>query len=189
MSVPLFVTGLPRSGTTIMAHVLRTHPAIGIYISGREAHVLECDELRPERCTAGDAANIRRICSGAEDRCYTVFKRPWLHERLAWLDSEFGEYRLVVMHRDIRDVLRSWAASPLCPGAHTGDVYRHVQALTRACERGLVVRYRALCSRPHEIMARVASHLGVANEFDTADICATSPFPLGAAATYGTGGL
>ncbi|WP_308916435.1 tetratricopeptide repeat-containing sulfotransferase family protein [Jannaschia sp. LMIT008] len=110
---PIFVTGLPRSGTTLVESVLAAAPGI---TAGGELSVLQGAlfpyydaleaELRPDGSTAAaayEAAARRR--SGAEGRFTDKSIHTFLH--LGALAAVMPQAAIVVVRRDPRDVALS----------------------------------------------------------------------------------
>jgi len=181
MSTPLLVTGLPRSGTTIVAHVLSTHPDIDIYTSGAEARVLECDELRPDRCTVEDLRAVRDDVLAKSAAQYTVLKRPWLVAENACIALRVECYGapIICVNRDAVATIDSWIASPLCAELNRrsryelGKLYAQAKARWfRACREKLFpgdvwnVRYEEMLRRCEEVFADIADWLEIADDFD-----------------------
>lgn len=124
----LFVSGAPRSGTTILAHLLNSHPDIAIGIE-RYKFLLMRDEqaakvsaalFDPERFFARseEDTNIllkvlgdkRKFRAKLERATYVGDKVPRLILRTRELDQWFPGNRMIFIFRDPYRVAASWTA-------------------------------------------------------------------------------
>ncbi len=124
---PVFIIGLPRSGTTLLEHILASHPRVhgaGELLLGRRLYeslpeVLDCS-ASPEECIGRlDPATIRRLAnaysqrlraeSGGADR--VVDKKPENYYYLGLLTALFPRASIIHCRRALRDVaLSCWMA-------------------------------------------------------------------------------
>ena len=143
MARPLIVLGMARSGTTIMARVLASHPDVELYTSGSESRLLECDELRREgRRLDADGQRLRAIV----DRCgkkYLLLKRPWAEEDPLFFRRFLPDGRYIIMLRPRAEQIAAWRRSPL-----SGWVHRAPDDLCEAAYR----RFRRAVDEFEEIV-------------------------------------
>lgn len=110
---PIFITGLPRSGTTLVETLVAAHPdvialgeqaAAGIHIDP----VLNDDTPFGPQEAATLAARYRGTIPVVPER-YSAFtdKMPENYRYLGFLKSAMPDARLIVVHRDPRDIALS----------------------------------------------------------------------------------
>lgn len=127
---PLFVVGMPRSGTTLVEQILATHP---------QAH--GCGELTaiPDIVEAMSAANAWRdehhrlrhaqdyldiaTRHAPQDACRLVDKQPYNFMHLGMIGMLFADARIVWCRRDPRDIALSIYSESFAPSAtHATDL-------------------------------------------------------------------
>ena len=104
----IFVTGMARSGTTIMAHVLLSHPEITAYVSGSENWLLENDLMCSSRGIEHREEVLKQIKEINNTGYYALFKRPWIHKHYKELKEYFPDAYYIIMNRNCKDILDSW---------------------------------------------------------------------------------
>jgi len=127
----LFAFGCPRSGTTVLGHILNRHPSIALGIE-RFKHIAmgrRSAEFTPELFEQARFLDIRpddtntvrqndhlaqKFASGRPIRMIGD-KIPRLYHRIAQLRSGFPEAQMVVIFRDPVDVALSWQARAESP--------------------------------------------------------------------------
>jgi tetratricopeptide (TPR) repeat protein len=120
---PVFIVGMPRSGTTLTEQVLATHPRVWGAGERRFAQLgfnllpaalqqkrppVECLALLPhpalERLAEGHLNAMRQLNA---DRDRVVDKMPDNYQLLGWIVTLFPNARLIHCKRDVRDVALS----------------------------------------------------------------------------------
>ncbi len=126
--LPVFVFGLPRSGTTLVEQILASHPQVhgAGELSLADQTLKSLPELlqrrdKPWACAAQlDAATIDRLAAGWLDQLRAlgkgkprvVDKMPDNYLYLGWIALLFPRARLIHCRRDLRDVAVScWMTS------------------------------------------------------------------------------
>jgi hypothetical protein len=122
---PIFVVGVPRSGTTWVEHMLRAHPAIGgpasetvifVALQPLRANVARADGLgqwiSQERAVAAMRTFVGGLFAGflrehAPHATRFLEKTPLHCEHLALINEVFPDAAIVAVQRDGRDVVRS----------------------------------------------------------------------------------
>lgn len=115
---PVFVIGAPRSGTSLLYSILRSHPAVAHWpgeahevweadyhpaLGGWVSNVLGAGDVEPAA-----AARIRRaLFLAAGPRRRLVDKTPRNSLRVEFVDHLFPDARFVHLHRDGRDNVNS----------------------------------------------------------------------------------
>ncbi|MFL5341429.1 MAG: tetratricopeptide repeat-containing sulfotransferase family protein, partial [Gemmataceae bacterium] len=121
---PVFIVGMPRSGTTLIEQILASHPSVygaGERLFGRQSldglprelgtggDPLDClDRLTPavvRARAAGHLDQLRGLDGGTAAR--VVDKMPDNHSILGWLATTFPKARFIHARRDVRDVALS----------------------------------------------------------------------------------
>jgi hypothetical protein len=185
---PIFVVGVPRSGTTWLQHMLKAHPAIdgpeqetSIFLSLRALH----DNIgRP--AAVGVAGLIERpaFIAALREFAGSLFadyltatdsgasrfleKTPLHAEHLALMADLFPEASIVSIHRDGRDVVRSLlemdAATDDVVAAATiwADITARVEAAVPSLRHARDERYEDLLEEPVGRVAELLEWLGLA---------------------------
>jgi tetratricopeptide (TPR) repeat protein len=117
---PVFVVGMPRSGTTLIEQILASHPRVfGVgetrlvqdafdalpRVAGRTGSMREClEHLNPEALRALAAQHLDRLATlnAVADR--VVDKMPENTLYLGWIAAMFPRAKLIHCRRDPRDV-------------------------------------------------------------------------------------
>lgn len=120
-TVPIFIVGLPRSGTTLVEQILASHPEV---FGGGELRIVSASleelaldmgdgaEVAPLRLPA-DSVSIRaarvaghyEVVAGTHPRVTDKMPENYLH--LGWIATLFPNARVIHVHRDPRDVALS----------------------------------------------------------------------------------
>ena len=117
----------------------------------------------PEPVPQGDAEMMAQAARGLEDRNP---RNVWVLKVHALVRADTPRSRFLVTHRDPRDALVSYMRFMRCDFEAALEIMANS---TRACdyfrtlppERTLHLEYRDLASRPREVLARLAEHLGL----------------------------
>jgi len=149
---PVFIVGLPRSGTTLIEQILASHPAV--HGAGELALAQQMydslptslkTDVTPIECVAKlDAAMVRQLASAYFNRLRSltgdraervVDKMPENYKHLGLLSALFPNATIIHCRRDLRDVALScwmtdfqsvlWAHDP----AHIAAAFRVYQRL------------------------------------------------------------
>jgi hypothetical protein len=178
---PIFVVGCPRSGTTMLRHILDSHPAISCGPETRFLWGLRGIEERNWPSLAGFGlsidewhANVRALFE-APHRHYAqsqgkprwADKSPDYALMLDYIDTLYPESQIIHIVRNPRDVIESWRhfyGTKSVPRAAQSWV-RYVRAahdFTRARleHRAIEVRYEDLVADPEQTLRRLFAWLG-----------------------------
>lgn len=187
--VPVFIVGMPRSGTTLLAQLLGRYPQV------RNRGELNLIPYLWKKLEAAGAQNDERACYDASRLYYAhvrqddtparwyIDKYPMNFCHLDLITKLFPNARVVYCRRDRRDTALSiWShffASGQNEFAYRFDDIAEVMA---GCERLMThwenalpisvfpVEYEKLVAAPHNVCAAVAEFLGVEGDVqETAD--------------------
>lgn len=166
---PVFVVGMPRSGTSLVEQILASHSAIeGL------GELPDLGLVARMPAPAGDVYQRRIAARRHTERPIVVDKFPgnWLH--LALIRRILPHARVIDVRRDPRDCCLSLYAQAFAAGqgysydladlAHRYDRYLAVLDAAAPDPRVMTVRYEALVDAPERETRRMLAHLGVAFE-------------------------
>ncbi len=188
--MPVFVVGMPRSGTTLTEQVLAAHPQIaGVgerhFASRSLAHLPSVMNLHKplEVCLAQAEADHLRECgnwhlqqlsNAASDpkALRIVDKMPDNYNQLGWILSQFPNARIIYARRDPRDIAVScwmtqfaqiqWACDQEHIARRLIDHHRIMQHwLDQMPERILVQDYETLVDDPEPNIRRLIDWVGL----------------------------
>lgn len=187
---PIFVLGLPRSGTTLVEQILTTHEAVG---DGGEINLFSAAAM-PIRGLGHDAVEAFVAHRGTEGLqavagSYLHLLEQWFgpvgrtvdktlnHSRfLGLIATALPEARFVWMQRDPRAVAWSCYRTRMARGAEWSwslqDIGRHFAMEEKLCahwtqifgNRILHVSYESLVQNPEKEIARLLGHLGLPDQ-------------------------
>lgn len=116
--VPVFIVGMPRSGTTLLEQVLASHP--DVFGAGELPDFGEVIGARPGRApetdiphlSAGDMQTLgrrylKRIQARAPDAKRIVDKLPWNFRHVGYIHLLLPNARIIHIHRDPMDTCMS----------------------------------------------------------------------------------
>jgi len=184
MARPLFILGQARAGTTALAHVVSTNPAIELYTSGGQAFLLECWELEKSYLGSDAAAASLRAAIHASPRQWCAAKRPWAEEAPQFFCKHFADAVYILCSRHAEDVIESWRRSPLIwrvNGMSRSQLvaeYRRRERLANEFARRLRAlhapvlgwRFDSWLPEPAKMLHALAGRLGVPDEWDTSEL-------------------
>jgi len=185
---PFFITGCPRSGTTLLQVMLNRHPDIAIppelklfFLYHRMPRTIRRATLRrieadlkmdsriPEDLTTREV--YKAVAAAWSGKRYFGDKTPEYAYRLRWVNEVFPNSRLVLMVRDPRDVAYSLSKVPWlrCNPIGAAALWRRTQSRMRSdCLRlsnpVLWVTYESLVLQPAATLARILEFIGVSTE-------------------------
>lgn len=127
--LPVFVVGMPRSGTTLVEQIMASHPRVHGAGERRLAHqslqrlpqalgLPSLSQLEPALvtkeaildCADWHLQQLRQLSEGRADR--VVDKMPDNYQNLGWLATIFPKARYIHCRRDVRDVaLSCWTTN------------------------------------------------------------------------------
>lgn len=175
---PIFVTGAPRSGHSVLAWALGQHPALGLVPDGRwlaraagdvEGRAGEEAAPTPSAFRTTLAGALRSLLAGTPGR--PVVSGTELLDAAHGLESLFPDARFVHVVRDVADTVSALASAPTADGAYYTEEQAWRSWLT-ATEQGLLVeqalgaravlrvRYRDLVAEPARTVERCLAFLG-----------------------------
>ena len=151
---PVFVFGMPRSGTTLVEQILASHPqvfgvgerrfAIQSLVRlagdlGPPEEPLEClDRLTPEAVHRAASWHLEQLCRLDGGRTARVVdKMPENYMLLGWLVVQFPKARFIHCRRDVRDVaLSCWMTnfSPIRWANDFEDIAGRIRGYQRIME-------------------------------------------------------
>jgi tetratricopeptide (TPR) repeat protein len=118
--LPVFVVGLPRSGTTLVEQILASHPRVHgageLHLAregfqallGLEAPPAEClGSLDPEAVRAAAERHLGRLRALGPGALRVVDKMPDNYLYLGWIATLLPRARLIHVRRDVRDTALS----------------------------------------------------------------------------------
>jgi len=182
---PVFIVGMPRSGTTLLEQILGAHPS-ALGVGERSQAMLSWEAVRLGRTAVATVAaldsdvigraadlHLQRLHAlrppGREVRFY-VDKLPDNFRFLGWIALQFPNARVIDLRREGRDVLVScwmkqfnrlqWSVRPDWI-AHRIVQYRRLMAHWTAVSplRMLRVDYEALASDPERVARGITDFL------------------------------
>jgi len=112
---PVFVVGMPRSGTSLVEQILASHPGVGgageldfwsDLVSGDEARIRK-EILSPQQRQKIASAYLQALQSRQRDAGYVVDKTPRNADYLGLIHSVFPDARIVYVQRDPIDTCLS----------------------------------------------------------------------------------
>ncbi|WOI54387.1 tetratricopeptide repeat-containing sulfotransferase family protein [Parvularcula sp. LCG005] len=202
---PIFILGLPRSGTTLLTQMLSRHPRLGALgeVNFAQAALMPVKGFDAQAMTAFDTDQgsegwtrvgdtYRRLAAdrlGAPLR--SVDKSLSLSRLLGPLAQALPRARFIHIQRDAGDnamsCFRTYFAQGLPWTAALGDIGHHFRTEEKLMahwkavlpNRILTISYEELVSAPESVLTRVADHIGEAYVPEMAD-------PSGATATVNT---
>ncbi len=120
---PVFVVGMPRSGTTLTEQIIASHPraygagerrfvtlAFGLLPAAMKRHAtpFEClPDVTPEAVRLVAGWHLDRLGELNADRDHVVDKMPENFQQLGWIATAFPNAKIVHCTRDVRDVALS----------------------------------------------------------------------------------
>lgn len=167
--LPVFIVGMPRSGTSLVEQILASHSAV--------EGLGELPDLTAVARLAGrpGPGYLDRVAARRRtDRPVILDKFPgnWLH--LPLLRRLLPQARIIDVRRDPRDCCVSLYAQSFAAGqaysyaladlAHRYDRYLAVMDAAADDPRVLTLRYEALVAEPEVQVRRMLAHLGLAFE-------------------------
>jgi hypothetical protein len=138
----IIITGMARSGTSVMAALIGSHPKVKPVIGGECWDVVETDLFRPE-LGPPDWVKVDELLR--DNYPYRIMlKQPWLMTDET-LSRALKPAKLIVLIRDKSEILNSWHKSRRvgqdCRITNTsGSIYdQHAQHLDRLKKEGALI--------------------------------------------------
>lgn len=181
-SMPVFVVGMPRSGTSLVEQIIASHPAaagageLGFWTEVLLAHV---SDLRrgplPETTKKGLAESyLDLLCEYSKDAQHVVDKAPVNSEYLGFIHSVFPNARIIYLRRNAIDTCLSCYFQRLSPGLSyamdLGDLahyyqqhYRQITHWRDVFPAGAIldVPYEELVAHPEQWTRRILDFIGL----------------------------
>lgn len=186
---PVFVTGMPRSGTTLVAQILNTHPEIEnlgerldlqTVISqwanraGKQGDLLESlDQMERDVWARMGEAYLARLPEPGATARHVVDKMPFNVNLVGFLHLMFPEAAVIICRRDLMDVGVSCFSTCFAETAFSYDLYELGQ-FAGMCDAVAsfwqhrwpdhvhVVDYEDLVSGPEAVVRGMFDRVGVA---------------------------
>lgn len=185
---PLFIVGMPRSGTTLVEQIIARHPRV-LSLGEREEMgqlVADAEEWtgharNPARAAAAaDQAVIQRMAGGylesvnlSDQQLRFTDKMPTNFLLLGWIAICFPQARIIHTRRDPRDVCLSCYFQHFSPAVsfafdldHLVEYYSQYERLlahwkTVLPGRILDIQYEELVEHPEELSRALIAHCGL----------------------------
>lgn len=176
---PVFIVGMPRSGTTLLAELLSRHP--GVCNRGELPWIAKLAGL-PSLSGAPSRADLQHAAAtyaahsrqdDAGDACWFVDKQPLNFRYVDLMLSMFPQARIIHCQRSERDVAMSlWMQCFLEEVQGYSYDFDDIAIVMRDCERLMArwrqqfpdsirtVRYEELVANPRDVVASVAAWIG-----------------------------
>jgi len=183
---PVFLMGLPRSGTTLLNRLLDLHPSVQVL---EETHALRMAADEYERSTDVEAARDaywKQVAGHADiaPGACVIDKHPFHAMHLAVLPALFPGARVIYLHREPLDAALSCYMQDFDPGPvsvrftdleESGRVCQaFIQLMDAFSDSGgatlLHVHYERLVTHPVEELARVFEFLRLEWDAESLDI-------------------
>lgn len=172
----IIVTGLPRSGTSIVTRTLASHPDITLFADGTEIHVLENTLLPLWTDSKEDLDILEKIQNKCRTK-YLLMKRPGILRKSKGdhISERFKDSLFVIMQRDFYGLKRSWNASRMVPRRmidNIDSIYKdnniRVEKFIRDNpEKRILYLLEDLQKNPKELFSLISSNLELENLFST----------------------
>lgn len=174
---PVFVVGMPRSGTTLVEQIIVSHPAC--FGAGERFEIADLIRRRGDAPDVWDANTVRLAAMGqlsklklkAGPALRIVDKQPDNVFRLGIIDTLFPQAKLIVCRRDVRDVGLSCFFQNFNFGlSWTCDLNKIAQRIAmteRVADHWakilpvLEVQYEALVENPESESRRLIEYIGL----------------------------
>lgn len=200
--VPVFIVGMPRSGTTLVAELLARHPQVcnrgespWMATLARQINATgQPDRLALRRAAETYVQQIRQDDSPAAH--WFIDKQPLNFRYIDLMLALFPNARIVHCRRDARDnALSLWMQSFLEDVQGYAYDFPDIAMVMRDCERLMAhwrnahpdsihaVRYEQLVAAPDAVMAELAAWLGLPAT-DPNPAPAASPTSIGTASLW-----
>jgi hypothetical protein len=177
---PVFVVGVPRSGTTWVQNMLLAHPALdgprvetSIFVSLQP--LWNNERLRDWMPAAELAAALRtfvsELLSGYGPR--VVEKTPLHAEHMPLIQSVFPDAAFISVHRDGRDVVQSLLQMEsatddvVVAATRWSEITREVSAVLPTLTQARDMRYESMLADPVGAIADLFAWLGLPADADT----------------------
>lgn len=187
--LPIFVLGMPRSGTSLVEQILASHPEVhgggevGFFRAALEGLEIRPDLLQPEMLQKGPFADeLRRRGAGYAARLRALNPRarritdklPANFQRIGAIQLTLPNASIVFCRRDLRDVCLSCYQTLFMQGHgwsyDLAELARYALAFERLMAhwrdvlpagRVLELDYEALVARPEQETRRLLAHCGL----------------------------
>ncbi len=162
--MPIFVLGMPRSGTTLVERILGAHPEVQAagelpyvlqlvqdwpdLIGGERCYPSDVSKLGPEDCAALGRRCLDKLRARAPDAARVVDKNPFNFEHLGLISLILPRARIVHCLRDATDVCASnftafYQGNQAAYSYDLADLAGYYR-----CYRKLMAHWRAVLPRP-----------------------------------------
>lgn len=181
-SRPVFVVGMPRSGTSLVEQIIASHPAaagageLGFWTEVLLTHVsdLRRGPLSESTKARLAASYLELLNEYSKDAQHVVDKAPVNSEYLGFIHSVFPNARIIYMRRNAVDTCLSCYFQRLSPGLsytmELGDLahyyrehHRQIMHWRKVLPGGAIldVPYEELVARPEEWARRILEFIGL----------------------------
>lgn len=176
---PIFIVGVPRSGTTLLAELIARHPQVCNrgelgWLQGLAKHLASLPSHRNEKfvqAAAVYASHLRQDDSNAD---WFIDKQPLNLLHIDLILAMWPSARIIHCQRSARDVALSLWSQTFYDSAHDYAYdFSDIAAVIRGCDRLMTqwrtryatsiytVRYEELAQRPDACIAEVSRWIGL----------------------------
>lgn len=179
---PIFIVGMPRSGTSLVEQILDCHPTAHgcgeLQLLGNLIRTSESEAIPQNPSTTEDIFRIQRdytrqVSQGLPQGVRTIDKQPYNFHYLGWIRAAFPHATILHCRRDPRDTCLSAYFTDFFEGnEHTydlsdlGSYYRSYVAIMQHWNSIGIdlfdVSYEALVTDPDREVHRLLDHCGLA---------------------------
>lgn len=110
-AAPIFVMGMPRSGTTLLERMLSSAPNVAGLGEVALFHRHITRNLAASSPLSDGLSDLRgeyaKFQNHAGDNSWTVDKMPINYMHMGWINSAFPEAKLILLRRDVKDLALS----------------------------------------------------------------------------------
>lgn len=166
----IIISGMPRSGTSILTYILSLHPDVTLFVEGSQGHVLENHLLYEWQSDDYDIKKLTRILDEVDTK-YILLKRPHVYNNQSIKDF-FVESKFIITAREFESINNSWQNTNMVEESikqnskEFFDTQRQAISdfLDQRENTSLHVQIEQLWSRPEHVIKDISRFLDINNE-------------------------